>query len=76
MKNTKTISRIIFKVILYGFLISVLIVFTVSFYLYFDKHGNCLDDGGVWDEKQHKCRFDCDKWQKDIGCIVFNDVQK
>ncbi len=74
MKNTKFILKIFYKILLYGFaLIGFAFIATMAFF-YFDSAGNCLDAGGVWDEDQKICRYDCDKWKKGKGCIVFDKI--
>ena len=72
MKNIKVVLKIFYKMLLYGFALIGIAFVTAMFFFYFDSVGNCLDAGGVWDEDQKICRRDCDKWEKDKGCIVFD----
>lgn len=72
MKNIKLILKIGYNVLLYVFALIGLALVAMFVFFYFDKAGNCLDAGGVWDSNRKECRYDCDKWQEDKGCIVFD----
>ncbi len=37
---------------------AIFISFLFLFFL-FDYKGTCLENGGVWDEKAKRCRYDC-----------------
>ena len=76
MKNTKLVIKICYRLLLYGFALIGVVIIATALYLFFDKAGNCLDTGGVWDADNKRCRFDCDKWQKAKGCIVLNESDK
>lgn len=72
MKNTKSIFKICYKVLLHIFALIGFALVAMFVFFYFDKAGNCLDVGGVWDSNRKECRYDCDKWQEDKGYIVFD----
>ena len=40
---------------------AIFISFLFLFFL-FDHKGTCLENGGVWDEKAKRCRYDCLLW--------------
>ena len=35
---------------------------------------HCADDGGIWDDEKEICRYDCDAWDKEKGCIIESKV--
>lgn len=51
---------------------AIFISFLFLFFL-FDHKGTCLENGGVWDEKAKRCRYDCLLWtHKRVvsGCMM------
>lgn len=50
------------------------VVLTMLFsFLSMDRVGNCISDGGVWDDDQKICRYDCRAWTKELGCISLDE---
>ncbi len=39
------------------------------FFFIFNDAGDCIDNGGVWDYNQKRCRNDCLTWKRKFGCI-------
>ena len=62
-------SKILFKVCLYLFAF----IGLLSFFHNPNPVDICLDEGGVFDEEFHTCRFDCNAWQKNTGCEPISD---
>lgn len=42
---------------------------TFSEYNKYLEKENCIDFGYVWDYDEHRCRQDCRKWDKELGCL-------
>ena len=71
-KNIHFILRITLKIVIYFFSF---FGFLTIFESNTDYKGNCLDDGGVWDDEFQSCRFDCHTWQKESGCDMISDEE-
>lgn len=54
------------------FVVQLFFLFVVPHLLDFDQVGDCYNDGGVWDHHEERCRYDCQKWDKELGCIPLN----
>lgn len=52
---------------------AIFISFLFLFFL-FDHKGTCLENGGVWDEKAKRCRYDCLLWTHKTGCVRLDDA--
>lgn len=52
---------------------AIFISFLFLFFL-FDHKGTCLENGGVWDEKAKRCRYDCLLWTHKTGCVWLYDA--
>lgn len=59
------------KFLFYGS--AIFISFLFLFFL-FDHKGTCLENGGVWDEKAKRCRYDCLLWTHKTGCVRLDDA--
>ncbi len=35
----------------------------------YDQDGSCIDVGGVWDNVEKRCRYDCLTWNEEDGCV-------
>ena len=52
---------------------AIFISFLFLFFL-FDYKGTCQENGGVWDEKAKRCRYDCLLWTHKTGCVRLYDA--
>ena len=66
------ISKAIFKIFVY---LMAFCGFMCIFLRNIDLVGDCADDGGVWDDEYEICRFDCEHWNKNEGCILRSDEE-
>ena len=68
----KKLLNICFKITLYFFaFLGVATLFIPSS----DEADTCAEEGGVFDNEFHVCRFDCHTWQKDTGCDLMTDQE-
>lgn len=62
--------------IIFGFVFVALAIVGFIFLLFrFHILDDCQDLGGVWDGEYNECRFDCQKWSKETGCILLSDKE-
>ena len=45
------------------------VILIVTYALIYDDSAWCLEHGGVWDGHQKACRYDCESWNKEEGCV-------
>ncbi len=69
------ILRVIKRFIL--FICAGLFAAFVGMFLYFafDFAGTCLENGGVWDGAEKRCRYDCLTWNERDGCVPLEKMK-